>query len=118
MADIAASDVTVTVEEVNRYVPARKRRNRVSVAFGDGALTYPSLGVPMPAASAFALVRQLDDLLIIDPANGNGFVYKWDRANKKIRIYEEQDTSGELIELVGGVATPALATLGCEAIGW
>lgn len=83
MADLAAANVTVTVEE--RKIVGGQRRNRVKVAFGDGALTYPALGVPLPAASAFGLVRNLDYLSLFDNNDGVGIVWKFDKDNLKLR---------------------------------
>ena len=119
MADIAAGDVTYTeVKKLKRddgYIEAL-----FDVAFGDGALTYPAGGVPLTRAS-LACPNYLGSLLFVDEANANGFVYKFDATNLKIRIYQGEYTAGadaDLIELAGGAATPALATLRCQVIGW
>lgn len=83
MADLAATDVTITIEE--RWQTQRKRHSRVKIQFGDGVKTYPSGGVPMPAASAFGMARQLDYLKVIDDASGTLLVWKYDKVNKKFR---------------------------------
>lgn len=85
MPDIASSDVTVTVER--RAIEGKTRRNRVKIVFGNGTLTYPTNGVPMPAASAFGMKVRLDYLTIFDDDDAKGVIYKYDRENKKLRLY-------------------------------
>lgn len=85
MADIAASDVTVTV--VRRSIEGKSRRNRVTIAFGDNTLTYPAGGVPMPAADKFGLKRNLEFLNIYDQDDSVGHFWKYDATNNKLRCY-------------------------------
>ncbi len=85
MADLTAANVTITVN--SKWREGKKRYADVTIAFGDGALTYPAGGVPLPTFVSFGLQRNLDDLVISDPGSGDGKVYKFDRANQKIRIY-------------------------------
>lgn len=85
MPDIAASNVAVTVE--HRQIEGKKRRNRIKIAFGDGSLTYPSGGVPMPGFEKFGMKRNIDFLILTDAANGNGLVWKYDQTNRKLRGY-------------------------------
>jgi len=119
MPDIASTDVAYV--ELSRPVidgPARTMRH-LSIAFGDGALTYPAGGVPLDNGQ-LGMGTQLDSLLIEDADNSDGFLYKYDRANNKIRIYQgDNDNAADapLIELVSGVATPAATTLTVEVKG-
>lgn len=85
MADIVSSDVTVTIEE--RRIEGKKRRNRVKITYGNGTLTYPAGGIPMPAASSFGMVRQLDFLTIFDEDDSSGIYWKYDKENNKLRAY-------------------------------
>ena len=85
MPAIAAANVTVTVERVDRV--AKLRRNRVKVQFGDGSLTYPSGGVPMPGAASFGLRQQTLFLESIDTDDASGIVWKYDKDNNKLRGY-------------------------------
>jgi hypothetical protein len=85
MADIASSDVTVTVER--RAIEGKTRRNRVKIVFGNGTLTYPAGGVPMPAASAFGMKVRLDYLTVFDSDDASGIMWKYDRENKKLRAF-------------------------------
>lgn len=119
MVDLASTDVTVTLEE--RTIEGKKKRNRVSIAFGDGALTYPSGGVPMPAFGSFGMVRNLDYAILIDPASATGIIWKWDKTNLKLRGYEgdyAQAGDASLVELDAASDAPAAQTLYAEAVGW
>lgn len=123
MADIAASDVTVTVQDRTIAGKPARRRHRVSIAFGDGALTYPANGIPLPNATKFGMARSVDRLSLIDAANADGLMYKVDHANKKIRIYfPTQQTAGAGnragVELTGGSSVVAATTLVADAEGW
>lgn len=113
MPAITAANVAVTMLDVGRKVIEEKRkRNRVKIVFGDGALTYPAGGVPMPALGVFGFVRLLDGLLIYQSAPDDALIYKYDAVNNTIRIWTPS-TGAEL------AAPPASnRTLFAEAIGW
>ena len=117
MADLAASDVTMTLGKVRRVVD--KREVAVTVAFGDGILTYPSGGAPMPTYSSWGMVRNLEDFIITDGGSAVGYICKYDKTNNKVRVYEQgfrtgstsasTSASGALIE--GGVTGAAETVL-------
>lgn len=120
MADIASSDVTYTLVDKGLTEGSGYRRNKVTLLFGDGALTYPSGGVPLLKAS-LGMPNFLHSLLLVDPASDNGLVYKYDDSAEKLRIYEVDttgDTDKELVELDAASDTPAAATLEVLAEGW
>lgn len=122
MPDIAAANVTVTVLDAKRGGPGCKR-NLVRIQFGDGALTYPSGGVPLPAKTAFGLPFALTALVLLDQEDGDGLIYKFDHINQKIRIwFPTQQTGGTGnragVELTGGSSAPAATTLYAEAVGF
>ena len=106
MADIAASDVTVVVER--RAIEGKSRRNRVKITVGDGALTYPANGIPLPAASAFGMKVRLDYLTIFDEDDGTGYMWKYDKENKKLRCYFT--TGGATASPASGTANPQVTT--------
>lgn len=85
MPALASTDLTITVEAKERVV--KHRRNRVKIAFGDGALTYPSGGVPLPGFGKFGMKRNLDYILVTDSNDAVGVIWKYDQANKKLRAY-------------------------------
>lgn len=86
MADIAAADVTYTV--VKKVIgESGYRENVMTVAFGDGALTYPAGGIPLTAGN-LGCPNQILSLVVYGPASADGMSYKYDAANNKIRIYQ------------------------------
>lgn len=119
MADIAAADVTYTL--VKQSIGESGYKNYVfTVAFGNGTLTYPANGVPLTAAK-LGCPNQIISLSVFSPASANGLVYKYDAANNKVRVYQgdySESADGPLVELAGGSATPAAATLYVEVVGW
>lgn len=119
MANLAASDVTVTITEVR--LMGRKRRVIGTIAFGDGAKTYPVGGVPMPAAASFGFYRQMDTLVVASKPGGQSsdFGPWWDGTNNKLQLYAETTvaTNQPLIEATNALA-PASATYQFEAWGW
>ena len=87
MTALASTDVTVTLSHRNiEDRPGMLRRVYPDLAFGDGALTYPSGGVPLPAKENFGFRKQI---VFGSPEQpyANGFVYKYDRTNHKLLIF-------------------------------
>jgi hypothetical protein len=84
MTAIASTDVTVTI--TSRERSGKQVKVLGTIAFGDGALTYPSGGVPLPAKSYFRLSSISRMHLTGDSASG--YVYKYDYANHKITMYQ------------------------------
>lgn len=119
MPALAATDVTVTVNIRDRTTFTKKHRIAVTIAFGDGALTYPAAGVPMPAFDKFGMKRNLETIEITDPANADGFMYKYDQANNKLRIWQGDNPNAAAAPAVelGAVAVTA-KTLKGYAFGW
>lgn len=119
MADIAASDVVYSLS-VKDIVGGNKKRVVASLVFGDGALTYPAGGVPV-LKGKLGLPNVVESLSFADPMAADGYVYKYDLANNKVRIYQGDNNNAAdapLIELVAATATPAATTLKVEAVGW
>lgn len=88
MPALTATNVTVTLnlEDVDRSPDGRIGiRTFPTVAFGNAALTYPALGIPMPALGKFGFHFAIKRAYIEQP--GNGFIYSFDRANHKLRIF-------------------------------
>lgn len=86
MADLTNSDVTITLNARDRHVLGKLRMSQGSLAFGDGALTYPYGGVPMPAIGNFGMNKEVSMLGIVD-ASGDGLIYRYDQANRKVKIF-------------------------------
>jgi phage baseplate assembly protein gpV len=88
MAALTAADVTVTVnpEDIDRSPDGRVgMRTFPTVQFGNAALTYVALGIPMPAIGKFGFHFAIKRAYIEQP--GDGYIYSFDRANHKLRIF-------------------------------
>jgi hypothetical protein len=88
MAYLAATNVTVTLnpEDIDRSPDGRIGiRTFPTVVYGNGALQYPALGIPMPAIAKFGFHFAIKRVYIEQPANG--FIYHFDRTNHKLRIF-------------------------------
>jgi hypothetical protein len=118
MADIASTDVTITIvkNQLVRGSPGAERRNLVKIAFGDGSLTYGS-GVPLPAAAKFGMAKSVDYLHPVDSASASTMVWKYDYANNKLRSFGVIATTAAMAESLTTATIPA-TTLYAEAIGW
>lgn len=88
MADLAATDVTYTLQEGTQHAspgdPAYKAV--YSLAFGDSALTYPSGGIPLTKGN-LGCPTVLQEFVLEDQSDSDGLVYKYDRANGTIKLY-------------------------------
>lgn len=93
MTALAATDVVITlpVQDVDISRGA-KVISLPTIAFGDGALTYPTGGVPLPAIGKFGMKRQLQRLFLQAPLNG--MVYRYDPTNHKLKIYTQGFVTG------------------------
>lgn len=87
----------------------------MKLTFGDGIETYAT-GVALDK-NKLGLPNQVKSIKMFDQAAANGYMYKFDFVNLKIRIYKEADAAGQMVELGAGV-TPAAAIVYVEAVGW
>lgn len=116
MAAIAASNVSYSTIAPRRKTEGGDRDDIVDITFGNGVLTYPAGGIPLQAVK-LGMPNFLRTFELVSPASANGFVYKFDSAALKLRIYQQDGTTGALAEL-GALATPAAATLRVHVQGW
>lgn len=111
MADITSSDVTITISATERFVLGKLRMVIAKIEFGDGTLTYPTGGIPLPTTmSSYGFNKAIVAWQWIDDANANGYVYKYDKDNNKIRIYYgdySEASDGPLVEVSGSHAPDA-----------
>jgi hypothetical protein len=105
MADIAAGDLTYTITKQRRDASSNSVNN-LTVAFGDGALTYPSGGIPLTSGK-LGCPNSIISLHITSPASADGLVYKYDQANNKIRIYRMAAHAHDLLLKDAAVADGA-----------
>lgn len=123
MPALGAGDVTYTLQN-DRYgkdilAGSGMRKFDVKIAFGDGALTYPSGGVPLTKAS-LGCPNFLRSVTLFDDNDGSGLLWKYDRENEKLRCYEgdyAQVGDAPLAELDTTDAPPAQVLYG-YAEGW
>ena len=117
MADIAAGNVSYAQVGRGDKTDSSKRRNIIDITFGNGALTYPAGGIPL-VKEKLGMAVTVESLLLVDPASANGYVYKYDSANVKVRIYKEADGADALDELVAATDAPAATTLRVQVVGY
>ena len=117
MAAIAASDVTVVVTE--RWWAGPKLHSRGTIAFGNGTLTYPTAGIPLPAKEKFGFSRAIESLQLTGQnARTVDYVTKWVKSTHALQLFEEEGTAagGPLLEADTSEA-PAAATYDFVAFG-
>lgn len=117
MTAFASTDITVTLNAPERDIGGGgvfKNISIATIAFGNGALTYATGGVPMPAIGRFGMKRAVD-LMLIEQPSANGFIYKYDAANNKIKIFTQGFLTGGTV--AGAAENGALVTdsAGAEA---
>ena len=113
MGDIVATDVVISVPVDKRdfaHGAVQKNLTIADMTFGNGVLTYPTGGVPLPAKEKFGFVKVID-VGLIEQASASAYVHKFDRTNHTIRIYNAGT------ELTGGATTPAAVTLRMLFVG-
>lgn len=104
MPDILKANVTVTLAPGDSYnPPGMPLVSFPSIAFGGGGILYPTNGVPLPDMGKLGAFKEAIKRILITPAPGDGLIYKYDKTNNTIRIYE-----GSAI----GAISIAAATLG------
>ena len=106
--NLVAADVAVTLlPEDMDYSPQAKTESLPDITFGagDGSLLYPALGIPMPDLSKFGMRKEIKRVRIEQPANG--FIYHFDRANHKLRIFQVAADPGAPSIAAASAGTPA-----------
>ena len=107
MSDITKDDVTVNLDARDIQVfYGTKIASLPTIVFGGDSEEYVANGVPLPDKGHFGCKRQIDRLMIQEPA-AEERVYRYDPENHTIRIYEVADdgASGfELGEIANGTA--------------
>ena len=118
MPAIGASDVTHTVVRTQSVGIAPRKVVDATLTFGDGALTYPAGGIPVTKAN-LGLPTVVESVHFSDDGSADGFIYKYDLANNKVRIWQGDNTAGAAgpaVEL--GAVAVAAKTLKLRATGW
>ena len=117
MAAFAASDVTVAITD--QSIAGGRRHVIGTLTFGDGALTYPTGGIPLPAIASFGMPRSLKSLSVTG-VNGltSDYMTRYNPVTHKLLLYEEEAEAagGALLEADTSEA-PAARTYHFVAIG-
>lgn len=85
MADIAAADVTYTMLNQRKLGDSRNL-NRVRLAFGDGALTYPANGIPLTKGH-MGCPTVIESLVIVDKGT-SGYEFMYDQSAEKLIVWQ------------------------------
>lgn len=92
MAAIAASDVTYTVSQRDLAYVNGKIEGSATITVGDGALTYPSGGIPLTKGK-LGCSRDIEWLDIVE-SNATGYMFEYDVSAEKLRIFYIPDLDG------------------------
>lgn len=84
MAAYVAGDVTYTLKN-QRRMGNSKVQNRVSIAFGDGAKTYATGGVPF-STGACGCPNTIESLIVAD-AGTSGYQFNYISSTNKLQIF-------------------------------
>lgn len=110
MTALASSDVLIATTAKNRdFISGVKNLSIVDMTFGDGALTYPTGGIPLPDLPSFNC-RSSIDFFSTEGTPDNGYDFRYDRDNHKLLVF-----SGGT-EIANSV-TPAAQTLRAFVVG-
>lgn len=107
MAAIGASDVSYAVS-FRKKKESSQVEQVVAISFGDGVKTYPAGGIPLTKGQ-MGCPNVIVSAEMVDAGSADGFIYKYDLANNKIRIYQGDNTNvaaAPAVEL-GAVAVAA-----------
>src|ERR1041385_753245 len=81
MANIGTADVTYTLLNQRKMSDSRNL-NRVRLAFGDGALTYPAGGIPL-LIGRLGCPTIVESMVIVD-AGTSGYRFQYDQDQNKL----------------------------------
>jgi hypothetical protein len=111
MPQIGSADVTYAqLQGVASATPASPATELgMSIAFGNGTLTYTNGGIPLQKAK-LGCPNVLLKLIMMDEASSTGYVPKFDYSNLKIRLYQNDTAAavGQLVEVLTSAAVAAV----------
>jgi hypothetical protein len=111
MANIAASDVTVTLLEQRKS--ANRHLNNVQLNFGDGSLTYGAGGVPLDIGK-LGCPNIVESLTVYDKGT-SGYSWSYDATNKKLVAFQSPAHSHNLLLKNAAVADGATTRVNAGA---
>ncbi len=126
MGNLASTDIVLSV------TPQKLGSIRMAYAthaFGNGQLTYPAGGVPLPAIGRYGIKNQILDVQVIDD-DGSGLTWKYDKTNHTLKAYQHAPVIvfEEVVTMTDGttydtgttkypMAWPLYASNGNQALG-
>lgn len=116
MANIAAANVTYTVKNLRRYGNS-KVHNLVSLAFGNGSLTYGVGGIPLTIGNLGCPNTVESIEVVANYSSASGYVMVYDPNTTKLKLFKGGNGNGAvLLEASGDV--PSAQTIDVEVTGW
>lgn len=109
MADLTAANVAVELPVVVDRSMDKYLRTFPKITFGNGVLTYPANGIPLPDKGKFGLNFECLRAYV-NEADPNGYKYVIDKTNWKLQIFGVPALDGN------AAAAQALAELGSVAV--
>lgn len=119
MAAIAAANVSYVLPAKGAVNDSGSKTKIMTVSFGNGVLTYPTNGIPLSNLSKQGFPVSIQEVIVLSPAPGDGYMYKYDYVNNSIRIYLSPAVAalGPLTEATTAFV-PAATTLQVEVTGF
>jgi hypothetical protein len=115
MADIAAGDVTYTLVNQRTLGDSRKM-NRVRLAFGDGALTYPANGIPLTIGK-LGCPTVVESMVVVDKGT-SGYSFMYDQSAAKLVMWQAPvQTHTHDMFILGGQTHDATLGLNVSSLG-
>ena len=117
MAALVAADVTVAITD--QWVAGGRKHVLGTITFGDGAKTYPTAGIPLPAIGVFGFPTACLMLSVFGVNElTTDYQVRYGPANHTLLLYEEEAVAagGPLLEADTSEA-PAARTYSFFAIG-
>lgn len=115
MADIAAGDVTYTLVNQRKMSDSRSL-NRVRLAFGDGALTYPAGGIPL-SKGKMGCPTVIESLVVVDKGT-SGYSFMYDQSAEKLVVWQAPaQTHAHNMFILGGQTHDATLGLNSSSLG-
>lgn len=118
MAALTATDWTIDVQ--TRNIEGKQKRHRAKLTLATAG-SYPSSGIPLPAAGRLGFARNIEHIILMDPFAADVNPIKYDQTNKTLRVFVATATAGaSLAELATTVTAGAGGAfiVFVEAVGW
>lgn len=99
----------------------KKKHARVKLTTSASGNTYTTGGDALPSFGNMGMKRNIDFIIITDSVV-DGFIYKYDQANNKIQVFQENENATylqrEQLAQVPSAEALNSKTLYCEVVGF